>query len=62
LLLFEPGAPENPMTMEDCEEKFRKCLPFSVKPLEEKKVSAVIKAVRELDTITDVSQMVSYLK
>ena len=56
------GHPNNPMTMEDCEEKFRNCLPSSAKPLDEKKVSALIKAVRELDTLNDVSQLVDDLR
>lgn len=56
------GHPKNPMTMEECEEKFKTCLPFSVKPLSEKKVSALINAVRELETLTDISEIVDCLK
>ncbi len=59
---FVKGHPKYPMTMEDCEEKFRNCLPSSIKPLDEKRVSALIKAVRELETLSDISQMVSYLR
>ena len=59
---FVKGNPKNPMTMEDVEEKFKKCVPFSAKPLDKKKVSALIKAVRKLEALPDVSRIVDYLK
>ena len=59
---FVKGHPNNPMTIDDCEEKFRNCLPSSAKPLDGKKVSALIKAVRELETLPDVSQLADDLR
>lgn len=59
---FVKGHPKNPMTMEDCKKKFRTCLPFSTRSLGKKKVSALIKAVRELDTLNDVSQIANCLR
>ena len=59
---FVKGHPQNPMSLEECEEKFRKCVSFSGRPLGEKKVSTVIKAVKELDTLDDVSLIVDCLK
>jgi 2-methylcitrate dehydratase PrpD len=56
------GHPQNPMSMADCEGKFRACLRSSAKPLGERKASALIKAVRDLENVSDVSQLVDYLK
>lgn len=59
---FVKGHPNNPMTIEDVEIKFRNCLQFSAKPLCDKKASALIQAVKKLETIPDVSQLMDYLK
>jgi len=59
---FMKGHPKNPMTMEDCEKKFRICLPFSARPLGKGKMSALIKAVRELDALNDVSRIKDCLR
>ena len=59
---FVKGHPKNPMTMEDVEIKFKKCLPFSAKPLGKRKVSELIRAVKELDALEDVSKIVDFLK
>jgi 2-methylcitrate dehydratase PrpD len=56
------GHPKNPMTMEECEEKFRNCLRFSKKPITGKKISSLISAVRGLETLNDVSRIVDCLK
>ena len=56
------GHPQNPMSMEECEEKFRGCLHSSAKPLGERKASALIQALRNLETVSDVSQLVGYLR
>ena len=59
---FVKGHPQNPMSMEEVEEKFKKCLRSSARPLKDEQASALIKAVKELDTLTDVSQIVRWLK
>jgi len=59
---FVKGNPQNPMTMEEYEEKFRKCLSFSGRQIGEEKASAFIKTVKELDRLDDVSRIVNYLK
>ena len=56
------GHPQNPISMEECEEKFRACLRSSTKPLGERKASALIQALRNLETVSDVSQLVGYLR
>jgi 2-methylcitrate dehydratase PrpD len=59
---FVKGSPQNPMTMEEYEEKFRKCLSFSGRQIGEEKASAFITAVKELDRLDDVSRIVNCLK
>ena len=59
---FVKGHPRNPLDMEEVEEKFRKCLQFSSRPPEEEKVSALIKTMKELDTLEDISPLLQYLK
>ena len=56
------GHPQNPMSLTECEEKFRACLRSSAKPLGERKASALIQALRNLETLSDVSQLVDYLR
>lgn len=59
---FAKGHPKNPMTFQDIEEKFRKCLPFSAKPFDDGKASDLIHAVRTLETLADVSQIAGWLQ
>ncbi len=59
---FVKGHPKNPMTMDDVEIKFNNGLPYSAKPLGKKQVSDLIRAVRELDALEDVSKIVDFLK
>ena len=59
---FVKGNPKNPMNMEDVEKKVRACVPYSAKPLEEKKISVLIDTVKGLETFPDVSRIIDYLK
>jgi 2-methylcitrate dehydratase PrpD len=59
---FVKGHPNNPMTLEEVEEKFKACLPFAAKPLSPGKVSALIAAIKNFEALPDVSQIVQYLK
>lgn len=59
---FVKGSPQNPMTMAEYEEKFRKCVSFSGRQIGAEKASAFITAVKELDTLDDVSRIVDYLR
>ena len=58
---FVKGNPKNPMTMKDVEDKFKKCLPFAVRPLQADTASAVIGAVKNLESIDDISEMLAHL-
>ena len=59
---FVKGHPRNPLDMEEMEEKFRKCLQFSSRPPGEEKVSALIKTMKDLDTLENISPLLQYLK
>jgi 2-methylcitrate dehydratase PrpD len=58
---FVKGNPRNPMSMGEVEEKFKRCLAFSVRRLEEKKMEALVQQVRELDSLKDVSRILGDL-
>ena len=58
---FVKGHPNNPVTFEDVENKFRNCLQFAAKPLGDKKAAALIQAVKALETMPDVSQLMNSL-
>jgi 2-methylcitrate dehydratase PrpD len=55
------GHPNNPMTMGDVIEKFRRCLPFSAYPLPEENTEEIIKMVSNLEDVDDVTQIVELL-
>ena len=54
---YVPGHPKNPMSFDDCVEKFRKCLPFSIKPLPDENIERVISLVRNLENLKDVRRI-----
>ena len=58
---YVKGHPQNPMTMAECIEKFRKCLPFSAKPLTEANVARVIQMVEKLEEVDDVTEITKLL-
>jgi 2-methylcitrate dehydratase PrpD len=55
------GQPQNPMTMEEIEEKFRKCASFSTVPLESSDITKTIDYVGNLEALPDASVIVSGL-
>jgi 2-methylcitrate dehydratase PrpD len=59
---FVKGHPNNPMTMEECEEKFRRCVPYSAKGLKPEKVSGLLESLRSLERLNDVSTIADFLK
>ena len=61
LVYYTKGHPKNPMTMGEVIEKFKRCLPFSAKPLPEKNSEEIIKMVSNLEDVGDVAQMVKLL-
>jgi 2-methylcitrate dehydratase PrpD len=59
---FVKGHPKNPMTMEEVEEKFRKCAAFSAKPLPERNLTELVAVIRKLDESRDVSEIMKFLQ
>ncbi|OFZ89358.1 MAG: 2-methylcitrate dehydratase [Betaproteobacteria bacterium RIFCSPLOWO2_12_FULL_62_58] len=50
----EKGHPDNPLSVEDVKNKFRKCVPYAAVPLNSQVVETVIKNVLNLDRVEDV--------
>ena len=55
------GTPENPMSFDEVVDKFRRCMPFSAKPLPAKNVDEVADMVRDLEHVPDVSLLAERL-
>jgi len=55
------GTPQNPMSSEELEKKFRGCINFSVNKLAETSIDNMIDKFRNLEDETDVSQLVKLL-
>lgn len=58
---FVKGHPQNPMSFDECTEKFRECVKLSVKPLPEKKLNEFLEQVVKLEEINDVRGIISNL-
>jgi len=55
---FPRGDPRNPMTFDDVIQKLRKCLPYSLHPLNERKIEKGIEMIGELEEIDDVRKII----
>jgi 2-methylcitrate dehydratase PrpD len=55
------GDPQNPMTFEEVEEKFRKCKAFSARELSDEKLSKAVHLVKNLEKAPDVSVVPEFL-
>ena len=58
---YPKGSPENPMTFDECLDKFRKCTDFSVKPLPRENIEEVIDLVGRLEEVRDITALVRLL-
>jgi 2-methylcitrate dehydratase PrpD len=56
-----PGDPDNPVTPEVIETKFRDCIAFSASPLTQANVERAIALVRDLENLSDVSEIMRLL-
>jgi 2-methylcitrate dehydratase PrpD len=52
-----PGDPKNPASQDQLEAKFRDCVAFAAKPIRERAVEQFIAAIRDLDQIEDVGEV-----
>jgi len=55
------GSVENPMTFEDCANKFRECAPCSIKPLAADTVEKVIEMIGQLEQLDDATEIIKLL-
>jgi 2-methylcitrate dehydratase PrpD len=58
---YTKGHPKNPMTMDEVRAKFRRCVPFSARPLHMKNAERIIAMVRNLEEVSDVSEIAGLL-
>ncbi len=58
---FIKGHPRDPMTWDDCVEKFYKCLPYSARPLKKDKITELVRLVKNLEEVDDVRKIVKLL-
>ncbi|MFH0914795.1 MAG: MmgE/PrpD family protein [Chloroflexota bacterium] len=58
---YVKGHPKNPMSMAEYIDKFRKCVPFSAKPIPEGNVMKVIEMAERLEEVADVTEIVKQL-
>ena len=56
-----PGDPDNPVGNELLEAKFRDCISFSVKPVPARNIERVIESVRNLESVSDVGEIIRLL-
>ncbi|MBI4334847.1 MAG: MmgE/PrpD family protein [Chloroflexi bacterium] len=55
------GHPRNPMSMEQCAEKFRECAAHSIKPVQADTVEEVIRMVAHLEDVEDAGRIMRLL-
>lgn len=55
------GQPDNPMSWEECVEKFNRCSTYAVKPLNRDHLNKFIQKVKSLEDITHVAELVQFL-
>lgn len=58
---FVKGHPQNPMSFEECVEKFRRCVEFSAKLLPAKRLDEFLRQAEKLEDIDDVRGIVANL-
>lgn len=55
------GHPDEPMSLDDCEEKFWSCAPYAAKAMPREKLEAAVARVRRLETLSDAAEIVRLL-
>ena len=53
------GHPSNPMSFDDCEEKFWSCVPYAAKPLARERLERLVERIRHLEQVDDVADLVA---
>lgn len=56
---FVSGFPENPLTDEEHQQRFRDCIEFSQIPISEEKLETIFRAVYNLEDLDDIRKLIS---
>ena len=59
--LTATGSPERPVTFDGCIEKFYGCVDFSALPMPRENADKIVKAVKTLDSMGDISELMKLL-
>jgi len=54
------GSPSNPMSMDECIEKFKKCLSYSQRPISQVKLDQIINGLVNLEMIKDIKVLMDF--
>ena len=53
------GHPQNPISWDDIEDKFRDCTSYSIKTKKEQNINTAIEMIRNLEEVDDISELIS---
>ena len=56
------GSPMNPMSIEECMQKFKKCVEYSPKKLSKKRVDKILHVLQDLENLDDVHTLTDLLR
>jgi 2-methylcitrate dehydratase PrpD len=56
------GNPLNPMSIEECMEKFRKCVDYSSKRIAKEKVSEILHILEDLENLKNIRILMDLLR
>lgn len=59
--LTATGSPENPVTFDECVEKFYGCVDYSAYPMTRGNADAIVETIKGLDKMDDISELVTLL-
>jgi 2-methylcitrate dehydratase PrpD len=58
---FPRGNPNNPVTIDDCVEKFEKCMKYSARPFSKSQSADIVTCATELEELTNVAELARML-
>lgn len=56
------GSPANPLSLEECMQKFKKCVAYSPRKVTEGKADEILNAIQHLENIDDIKQFTGLLR
>jgi 2-methylcitrate dehydratase PrpD len=59
--LFPPGNPKDPITMENCLEKFRKCIKYAYRPFSDNQIDRIMTMLSRLESLKEIRQLMRLL-